>query len=148
MSTDLKARIKADLIVARKARDRLQTTVLSTLLADLGNREIDGKRELKEEEIIGAVAKAIKQRRDVALQMRAAERGELADGEEAEADVLAKYLPVQLTEEEIREMVRAAIAGGADAIGPLMGRIMPQIKGRFDGQEANRIVREELAASS
>jgi uncharacterized protein YqeY len=148
VSTDLKARIKADLIVARKARDRLQTTVLSTLLADLRNREIDGKRELKEEEIIGAVAKAIKQRRDVALQMRAAERGELADGEEAEADVLAKYLPVQLTEEEIREMVRAAIAGGADAIGPLMGRIMPQIKGRFDGQEANRIVREELAASS
>ncbi len=148
MSTDLKARIKADLIVARKARDRLQTTVLSTLLADLRNREIDSKRELKEEEIIGAVAKAIKQRRDVALQMRAAERGELADGEEAEADILAKYLPAQLTEEEIREMVRAAIAGGADAIGPLMGRIMPQIKGRFDGQEANRIVREELAASS
>ena len=76
--------------------------------------------------------------------MRDANRPELAEQEEAQAEILETYLPQQLSEEEVRALVREAMAAGADQMGPLMGRIMPQIRGRFDGKEANRIVREEL----
>ncbi len=76
--------------------------------------------------------------------MRAGGRPELAEKEEREAHLLEAYLPAPLSEREVRERVRAAIAEGATDIGAVMGRIMPALKGRFDGREANRIVREEL----
>jgi uncharacterized protein YqeY len=82
--------------------------------------------------------------------MRAAGREDLASKEESQAEVLSVYLPEGLSEDEVRALVRQAIADGANQganqMGPLMGRIMPQIRGRFDGKEANRIVREELEA--
>jgi hypothetical protein len=76
--------------------------------------------------------------------MREAGRPELADNEDAQSAVLAEYLPEGLTEDEVRTLVRGIIASGADQMGPLMGQLMPEIRGRFDGKEANRIVREEL----
>ncbi|MDH5591078.1 MAG: GatB/YqeY domain-containing protein, partial [Gemmatimonadota bacterium] len=92
------------------------------------------------------VSRAIKQRRDAADQMRSGGREELAVNEEAQAEVLKTYLPEQLSEDEVRALVRDAIAGGADQMGPLMGVIMPKVRGRFDGKEVNRIVREEMGA--
>lgn len=145
MSDDLKGRLQSDLIVARKARDRLRTVLLSTLLSEVRNREIEERGDLDEEGVRGVVTKAIKQRRDAAEQMSAGGRPELAEKEEAEAEILQVYLPPPLGEAEVRSLVRDAIAAGADQMGPLMGRVMPQIRGRFDGKEANRIVREELA---
>jgi uncharacterized protein YqeY len=91
------------------------------------------------------IKKAIKQRRDAAEQMRAGGREELAAKEEAEAKVLAGYLPEGLSEDEVRAMIREILAGGATAMGPVMGQLMPRLRGRFDGKEANRLVREELA---
>ena len=76
--------------------------------------------------------------------MRAAGRDELANGEEAQLTVLSEYLPEGMSEDEVRALVRAAIEDGVDQMGMLMGRVMPQIRGRYDGKEANRIVREEL----
>ena len=76
--------------------------------------------------------------------MRAAGRAELAEKEEREAELLDAYTPAAMTEDEVRAIVREAVAGGADTMGAVMGAIMPRIKGRFDGREANRIVREEL----
>ena len=145
MSSELKDRIQADLNSARKQRDKDRTLVLSTILSDIRNKEIDGRSELDDDGVIQVVSKAIKQRNDAAQQMTDAGRPELAAAEEAQAEVLKAYLPAGLSEEEVRAMVRAAIADGAEEMGPLMGRIMPQIRGRFDGKEANRIVREELA---
>jgi len=142
--SSLKARLQDDLTTARKAREKLRTQVLSTVLADLRYKEIDAGDELDEEGVQAVVAKAIKQRKDAAQQMRDGGRPELAEGEETEAEILAEYLPPPLSEDEVRGMIREAIAGGADNMGALMGRIMPQIKGRFDGKEANRLVREEL----
>jgi len=142
--TSLKARLQNDLNVARKAREKLRTQVLSTILADLRYREIDEGGELEEEGVQAVVTKAIKQRKDAAQQMRDGGRPELAEGEEAEVEILSDYLPPQLSEDEVRGMIRDAIADGADNMGALMGRIMPQLKGRFDGKEANRLVREEL----
>jgi len=76
--------------------------------------------------------------------MRAAGRDELASVEEAQLTVLSEYLPEGMSEDEVRALVRAAIEDGVDQMGMLMGRVMPQIGSRYDGKEANRIVREEL----
>ena len=144
MSSELKQRLQEDLKSARKERDRLRTLVLSTTLSELRNHEIAQGEEADDDDVLRVVSKAVKQRREAAEQMRDGGREELAEKEEKEAEILAEYTPPALSEEEVREMVREAIADGADAMGPIMGRIMPRIRGRFDGSEANRIVREEL----
>ena len=144
MSKDLKPQLQSDLIEARKARDRLRTVLLTTLLSEVRNREIEEREELDDLRVQAVVARAIKQRRDAAEQMRAGGRPELADKEDAEAELLQVYLPPPLTEADVRAMVQGAIASGVDQMGALMGQIMPQIRGRFDGKRANRIVQEEL----
>ena len=145
MSEDLKTRLREDLVVVRKARNRLSTVVLTTLLSEVRNREIEVGEELDDEGIQAVVAKAIKQRRDAAEQMKDAGRSELADKESEEAAILQAYLPPALSESDVQAIVREAIDSGATDMGAVMGRIMPKIRGRFDGKEANRIVREELA---
>ncbi len=144
MSEDLKTRLRSDLVVVRKARNRLGIVVLTTLLSEVRNREIEVGGDLDDEGIQAVVAKAIKQRRDSADQMREAGRPELADKESEEATILQAYLPPALSESDVRAIVREAIDAGATEMGAVMGRIMPRIRGRFDGKEANRIVREEL----
>jgi len=144
VSSDLKPRLQADLNAARKRRDKATTLVLSTTLSEIRNREIELGNELEDEEARKVLGKAIKQRKEAAEQMRAGGRPELAEKEEAEAAVLAAYLPESLSEDEVRALVREAIAAGATALGPLMGQLMPRLGGRFDGREANRIAREEL----
>ena len=145
MSHELKNRLRSDLTSARKDRDKLRTLVLSTLLADVHNREIELGAELSDDQTIQVLSRGIKQRKDAASQMRAAGRDELANGEEAQLTVLSEYLPEGMSEDEVRALVRAAIEDGVDQMGMLMGRVMPQIAGRYDGKEANRIVREELS---
>ncbi|HEU5209993.1 MAG TPA: GatB/YqeY domain-containing protein [Longimicrobiales bacterium] len=144
MAGSLKDRLREDLNVARRARDKARTLVLTTTLSEVRNREIELGRDAEDEDVQQVVQRAVKRRREAAEQMRAGNREDLALREDQEAELLAKYLPAQLSEDEVRELVRAAIAGGADNVGAVMGRIMPSIKGVFDGREANRIVREEL----
>ena len=145
MSSELKSRIQSDLNQARKERDKLRTLVLSTALSEIKNREIDGGEALDDDGVVQVISKAIKQRKDAADQFSDAGRPELAEKEEAQSEVLQAYLPEQLSDDDVRAMVRELIEGGATDMGPLMGRLMPKIRGRFDGGEANRIVREELA---
>ncbi len=144
MPENLKSRLRNDLVVVRKARNRLGTVVLTTLLSEVRNREIEVGEELDDEGIQALVAKAIKQRRDSAEQMLGAGRPELAEKESEEASILQVYLPPALSESDVHAIVREAIDAGATEMGAVMGRIMPRIRGRFDGKEANRIVREEL----
>lgn len=144
MGTTLRERLREDLNAARRAREKQRLQVLSMTVAELKNREIELGRDAADEDVVEIVNRAIKKRREAAEQMRAAGRGELADNEEAEAAVLIGYLPAQLDEAAVRALVRAAVAAGAGDIGAVMGRVMPALKGRFDGREANRIVREEL----
>ena len=145
MSHELKNRLRSDLTSARKDRDKLRTLVLSTILADVHNREIELRAELSDDQTIKVLSRGIKQRKDAASQMRAAGRDELASEEEAQLTVLSEYLPEGMSEDEVRALVRAAIEDGVDQMGMLMGRVMPQIAGRYDGKDANRIVREELS---
>ena len=147
MASPLKVRIQADLNAARKERDKLRTLVLSTILADMKYREIEEIREGDDDMMVQVLTKGIKQRKDAAEQMRGGGREDLAANEEAQMSILAAYLPESLTEADVRAMIREAIAGGTNQVGPLMGLLMPRIRGRFDGKEANRIAREELGGS-
>lgn len=144
MASQLKSRLQADLNQARKQRDKERTLVLSTILADLRYKEIEDGKEAPDDVVVQVLSRAIKQRKDAADQMRAGAREELAAAEEAQAEILAAYLPEGLGEDEVRALVREAIAGGATQMGMVMAALMPKIRGRFDGKEANRIVREEL----
>jgi uncharacterized protein YqeY len=144
LDTDLKTRLRQNLDQARRDRDRLRTLVLSTTLSDLRNREIEIGGEADDQEVLGVITRAVKRRREASEQMRAGGRPELADREDREAEILSSYLPPPITEEDVRAMVRELIVAGVTQMGPLMGQLMPRIRGRFDGKEANRIVREEL----
>lgn len=144
MSEGLKSRLRQDLNAARKAKDKLKTLVLSTTLADLRNREIELGQEADDEEVRGVLTKAVKRRKEAADQMRSGGRNELAEKEEAESRILSDYLPEGLPEDEVRGMIREILEQGPRELGPVMGQLMPKIKGRFDGKEANRLVREEL----
>jgi uncharacterized protein len=142
----LRTQIQDALNRARKERDRHRTLVLSTTLSEVRNQEIHEGGEAGDETVREVVARAVKQRREAAELMRSGGREELARREEEEAAILAEFLPPPLEEPEVRAMIREIVADGADQMGPVMGRLMPRIKGRFDGKEANRLVREELEA--
>jgi uncharacterized protein len=146
MPQTLKDRIRDDLNAARRERDKLRTTVLTTALSEIRNREIELGREAGDEDVQPLMTTAIKRRREAAEQMRAGGRDELAAKEEQEAEMLKAYLPQQLTEDEVRALVRTAVDGGAGDLGAVMKQVMPHAKGRFDGKELNRIVREALGA--
>ena len=140
----LKERLRDELNAARRERDKERTLILTTTLSEVRNREIEMGRDATDEDVQEVVQRAVKRRREAAEQMRAGDREDLAAKEDAEAQLLMKYLPAQLSEDEVRGYVREAIAAGADNMGAVMGRIMPRIKGAFDGKAANRIVKEEL----
>ena len=145
MADTLKDTIRDDLNTARRERDKLKTMVLTTFISEIRNKEIDVGHELSDAEVHGVATTAIKRRREAAEQMRAGAREELALKEEQEATYLQAYLPPQLGEDEVRALVREAIAGGAKDIGGVMKAVSPRTKGQFDGRELNRIAREELA---
>jgi uncharacterized protein YqeY len=144
MAESLLEKLRADANAARRERDKLRTLVLTTTLSEVKNRAIELRRELTDEDVRDMIGRANKKRREAAEQIRAAGREELAAKEEQEAELLLMYMPAQLSEAEVREYVRAAVASGATTVGAVMSAVMPQVKGRFDGKETNRIVREEL----
>ena len=149
MSNDnLQERIRADLNSARKSRDKLRTLVLTTFLSEIRNREIEVGGTVENEEVERLLTTAIKRRREAAEQMRLGAREELAAREEEEAEILRAYLPPQLEEPEVRGYVREAIAAGASDLGSVMKAVMPRVKGRFEGKELNRVVREELGGEA
>ena len=142
----LKDRIRQDMNAARRQRERDRTRLLSTLLSDIRNREIEKRHELDDAEVAEVLARGVKMRNEAAEQM--ASRPELAARERAEVEIIQAYMPAQLSEEEIRQKIVNAIEAGAANIGALMGRVMPELKGRAEGREVNRIAREELARRS
>ncbi len=139
-------RLQSDLNTSRKAQDKGATLLLGTILADVKNRRIVLRRDPTDEDVIDVVRKGIKRRRESVEMYEKGGRNDLAEKERGEVTALEKYLPAQVSEDEIRAAVRAAIADGATSMGPLMGRVNPQFKGRTDGSVISRIAKEELAA--
>jgi uncharacterized protein YqeY len=137
--------LRADLTTARKDRDKLRTTTLSMFLSEVRNKEIELSHAVADEDVRGLLTTAIKRRREAAEQMRAGSRVELAEKEEQEGVLLQAYLPPALGEDEVRGLIGDAISAGATDVGGVMKAVMPRTKGRFDGKELNRLVREALA---
>lgn len=150
--TTLKDRLRTDLTAAMKARDELRSSTLRMVLTALTNAEVAGKqaRELSDEEIIGVLSSEAKKRREAATAFQDGGRAEMAQKERDEAGVIAEYLPAQLSEDEIRDLVSAAIAEtgaageGMKAMGKVMGKVTPQTKGRADGGAVAAEVRRQL----
>ena len=143
--SDLLARLQGDLNSARKSQDKPGTLLLSTVLSEIKNKKIELKREPADAEVIDVLRKSIKRRRESIEMYTKGARQDLADKEMAEATALEKYLPAQVGDAELRAAVKAAIAGGATQIGAVMGKVLPQFKGRADGSAINAIAREELS---
>ena len=139
-------RLQSDLVTARKAQDKPRTLLLSTLLSEVKHKKIELQRELTDDDLVDVVRKAIKRRRESIEMFLGAKREDLVAKERSEAEMLETYLPPQVSADELRAAVRAAIAGGAANVGSVMGKVMPQFKGRADGSAINAIAREELAA--
>ena len=137
--------LNAALTTARKAQDKPRTLLLGTILADVKNRRIELRRDPTDEEVVEVVRRGIKRRRESVDMYTKGGREELAEKERAEIVVLEEFLPPAVDEGELRAAVRAAIAGGATTIGAVMGRVLPQFKGRTEGSVINAIAREELS---
>jgi uncharacterized protein YqeY len=143
----LKERIKEDMKAAFKAGDQSTRGTLSLLLSVIQNRELDKRAkqgadnaELTDEEVVEAISSELKKRREAIATYEEGGRPELAASEQAEAEVLARYLPEQLSEAQ----VKALIAEAKEDMGKVMGAIAPRIKGRFDGSRASVLVKEAL----
>ncbi len=148
---ELKAVLHADLNTAMKARDELTTATLRMTLAAITTEEVSGKqaRELSDDEVQRVLAKEAKKRREAAEAFDDAGRTELADRERAEGGVLERYLPSQLDDAELSDLVRAAIAeiGATEArqMGEVMKVVSPRAAGRADGKRLSTEVRRQLS---
>jgi|SRR5688500_4851298 len=143
--TPLLTRLQQDLAAARKAGNKSAVIVLGTTIAEAKNREIELRRDATDDDVVEVIRKAIKRRREAIEMYVKAGRQELAATEEAERTTLESYLPAHVDDADIRAAVRAAIDGGAANIGAVMGRVVPQFKGRAEGSTINAIAREELS---
>jgi len=152
--SSLKDRLRTDLTAAMKARDEVRSSTLRMVLTAITNAEVAGKvqRELSDDDIVGVLSTEAKKRREAATAFAEGGRDEMAAKEQAEAAVIADYLPAQLTPEEIEGIVSAAIeqtgaAGeGMRAMGKVMGVVQPQVKGKADGGQVAAEVRRQLGA--
>lgn len=150
--SSLKDRLRADLTTAIKARDDVRSSTLRMVLTAITNAEVAGKvaKELSDEEIITVLSSESKKRREAAVAFEEGDRPESAAKERAEAAVIADYLPAQLGPEEIAEIVTAVVTelgvagAGQKAMGQVMGKVQPQVKGKADGAAVAAEVRRQL----
>lgn len=162
----LKQQLKDDLKEALKAGDAKRRTVIGMAMSVIKNRELDkrGKlmkggadastvdaaSELTDEEVIEAISSEVKKRKESITTFEQAGRSEMAAGEKEEMEILMKYLPEQLPEDQIRDIVKKAVADVKPAdmkeMGKVMAAVMPHVKGKADGQVVSRIVQEEMKA--
>lgn len=145
MMSALQSRLQSELTAARKAQDKAATLVLGTTLSEVKNRAIELKRDLTDDDVIEVIRRGIKKRRESVEMYEKAGRNELAEKERSEVMLLERYLPAQASADEIRAAIRTAIAAGANNVGTVMSKVMPQFKGKAEGSTINAIAREELA---
>ena len=147
----LQERLEAAMRDAMRARDGQRTQTLRMAMAAAQNQRIARRRDLTDEEVVEVLTRQIKQRRESIAMYRDGGREERAAAEEAEAAILAEFLPEQLDEASVERMARDAIAEtGASSpadLGRVMGRLAPQTKGRADGRMVSETVRRLLGES-
>ena len=140
--------IQADLKAAMVARDDAKRDTLRLVMADLKNKRIELGRDLEDPEALAVITKAKKSRQDSLEQFTEAGREDLVAIERAELEIIAAYLPEEMGEDELREIITAVVAevGATEAkeMGAVMKALMPKVKGRADGKAVQRIVMELL----
>jgi uncharacterized protein YqeY len=152
---ELKARLRADLTTAMKARDTLTTGVIRMALAAVGTEEVAGSeaRELSDDEVLRVLNREVRKRKEAAEAFQGAGRVEQAAGELAEADVLTAYLPRQLDDAELAEIVDKAVATVTEQLGSApgqrqMGQVMKaanaEVAGRAEGSKVAALVKARL----
>ncbi|MGH3151882.1 MAG: GatB/YqeY domain-containing protein [Streptosporangiaceae bacterium] len=149
---ELKERLRADLNEAMRARDQVRLRTLRLALTSITNEEVAGAsaRDLTDDEIVRVLTSEARKRREAAEAFSAAARADQAAAERAEGDVLAAYLPAQLSDDELAALVASAIdetgATGLSAMGQVMKTVTPGISGRADGARVAAEVRRRLTA--
>jgi len=150
---ELKDRLRSDLTVSMRGRDELRTATIRMVLTAVTNAEVAGAqaREISDDEVVGVLAKEAKKRRDAADAFRQGGRPDLAEREDAEAAVIAGYLPAPLTDDELDALVDAAVAEtGATSLremGAVMKRLATDVAGRADGARVAAVVKARLAGA-
>ena len=148
---NLKEKISEDLKMAMKAGDTLKRETLRMLESMIHNAEIEKRKKeegLTDAEVIEVLSRAVKQRRDSVEQYEKGGRADLAEKEKKEIEIISAYLPEQLGEDKIREIIKEVIAqtgaAGKSDMGRVMGQAMGKLKGQADGNTVKKIVEEEL----
>jgi len=150
---ELKERLRTDLNAAIRARDQVRLRALRMTLTSITNEEVSGDtaRELSDDEVVKILTREAKKRREAAEAFESAGRAEQAAAERAEGDVLASYLPAQLTDDELTAIVSAAIAEtgatGMPGMGKVMKTVTPRVAARADGARVAAEVRRQLTGA-
>lgn len=147
----LEAKILEDMKTAMKARDKVALETLRAVKSKIKYFQVEKKIDsVTEEDVLTVITQQVKQRRDSIAEYEKASRQDLADVEKAELDVLIKYLPQQLTEDELRNLIKNVVtevgAASKKDMGKVMRELMPKVKGKADGKLVNQIVGEFLPA--
>jgi len=151
---ELKERLRTDLNAAIRARDQVRLRALRMTLTSITNEEVSGDtaRELSDDEVVKILTREAKKRREAAEAFESAGRAEQAAAERAEGDVLASYLPAQLTDDELTAIVSAAIAEtgatGMPGMGKVMKTVTPRVAARADGARVAAEVRRQLTGAA
>jgi len=148
----LHQQIEAELKSALKSGEKEKTGILRFLISAIKNHQIEikakGEEYLKDEDIITVVKRQVKQRKDSIVEYEKGGRADLVEKEKAELAILENYLPMQISEEKIREVVKAKISElsitDKSGFGKLMGAVMAELKGQADGDVVKKVVEEEL----
>jgi uncharacterized protein YqeY len=149
---ELKDRLRADLNAAMRARDQVRMRTLRMALTSIANEEVAGPaaRDLSDDEVVRVLTREARKRKEAAEAFSAAGRDDQAAAERAEGEVLAGYLPAQLSDDELADLVSAAIAetgaSGMASMGLVMKTVTPSIAGRADGARVAAEVRRRLSA--
>ncbi len=148
----LKQQVQEDLKQSMLARDEQKTSVIRMFKSAIGYYEINkggAGYEATDEDVMTVLNQQVKQRRDSIEQFTAAGRTELAEKEKKELEILQKYLPEQMTEDEVRKLVEEAVtqtgASTMQDMGKVMGALMPKVKGKADGTLVSTMVKEALS---
>jgi hypothetical protein len=148
----LREKLMEDMKEAMRSGDRTKLSVIRLLRSAITYEELARKKPLDDQDVLELVSRQVRQRRESIEEFRRGNRHDLVAKEEAELAVLASYLPKQLTREELVELAKAVIeevgAKGPADKGKVMGRLMPQVRGRAEGSQVNAIVTELLSAGT
>lgn len=144
----LKEKLMEDMKESMKSKDKVRKNVVTMVRAAIKQREVDERIELEDTDIIDIIAKQVKQKNDAIEDFKKGNRQDLVDLTNEEIKILLEYLPPQLSDDEIEQIVREAVeqtgAQTKKETGKVMALIMPKVKGKADGKKVNQIVAKYL----